>query len=56
MKPAKLEGQEEALIAGLPAGNEADFQQAVRLYTPGMLAVARYQCRGSGSGLLGFGD
>ncbi len=42
MKPAKQVGHEEALITGLQAGNEADFQQAVRLYTPGMLAVARY--------------
>lgn len=42
MKTAELEGHEEALITGLQAGNEADFQQAVRLYTPGMLAVARF--------------
>lgn len=42
MEPAKSETDEDVLIDGLKAGHEADFQQAVRLYTPGMLAVARY--------------
>lgn len=42
MKAAKVEGQEAAMITGLKARNEADFQQAVRLFTPGMLAVARF--------------
>ncbi len=42
MEPATSETDEDVLIDGLKAGNEAEFQQAVRLYTPGMLAVARY--------------
>lgn len=34
--------EEQALIEGLKAGRNDDYQQAVRTYTPGMLAVARF--------------
>jgi RNA polymerase sigma factor (sigma-70 family) len=33
---------EELLIQGLKSGKETDFQKAVRLHTPGMMAVARF--------------
>lgn len=42
MEAANYQTDEEQLIAGLKAANEADFQKAVRLYTPGMMAVARF--------------
>lgn len=34
--------EEQALIEGLKAGRNDDYQRAVRTYTPGMLAVARF--------------
>jgi len=34
--------EEQALIEGLKAGRNDDYQEAVRTYTPGMLAVARF--------------
>ena len=33
---------EDHLIAGLRSGDQSAFQNAVRTYTPGMMAVARY--------------
>lgn len=34
--------EEQALIEGLKAGTEVSYQEAVRTYTPGMVAVARF--------------
>ncbi|MFO7994588.1 MAG: RNA polymerase sigma factor [Marinobacter sp.] len=42
MDTATHQSDEDILIQGLKSGNEADFQTTVRLYTPGMMAVARY--------------
>lgn len=42
METATHQTDEDLLIQGLKSGNEADFQKAVRLYTPGMMAVARF--------------
>ncbi|MDK8462303.1 RNA polymerase sigma factor [Marinobacter sp. SS13-12] len=42
METATHQSDEDILIQGLKSGSEADFQKAVRLYTPGMMAVARY--------------
>lgn len=42
MDTATHQSDEDILIQGLKSGKEADFQTAVRLYTPGMMAVARY--------------
>lgn len=42
METATHQSEEDILIQGLKSGNEADFKKAVRLYTPGMMAVARY--------------
>jgi RNA polymerase sigma-70 factor (ECF subfamily) len=42
METATHQTDEERLIQGLKSGKEADFQKAVRLYTPGMMAVARF--------------
>ncbi|WP_166255194.1 RNA polymerase sigma factor [Marinobacter salicampi] len=38
--PASVD--EATLIAGLKAGSESEYRQAVRLYSSGMLAVARF--------------
>lgn len=50
--------EEQALIEGLKTGNEQSYKEAVRTFTPGMLAVARvlsgqFQCRRDCPGLLG---
>jgi RNA polymerase sigma factor (sigma-70 family) len=42
METATHQSGESLLIQGLQAGKEADYQKAVRLYTPGMMAVARF--------------
>ena len=42
METATHQTDEDLLIQGLKSGQEADFQKAVRLYTPGMMAVARF--------------
>lgn len=42
METATHQSDEDILIQGLKSGSEADFQKAVRLYTPGMMAVASY--------------
>ena len=42
METATHQSDEDILIQGLKSGSEAEFQKAVRLYTPGMMAVARY--------------
>ena len=42
METATHQADEDLLIQGLKSGKEADFQKAVRLYTPGMMAVARF--------------
>lgn len=34
--------EEQALIEGLKTGNEQSYKEAVRTFTPGMLAVARF--------------
>ena len=34
--------EEQALIKGLKTGNEQSYKEAVRTFTPGMLAVARF--------------
>lgn len=42
METAKHQSDEDILINGLKSGNQAAFREAVRLYTPGMMAVARF--------------
>jgi RNA polymerase sigma-70 factor (ECF subfamily) len=42
METAMHQTDEDLLIQGLKSGKEAAFQRAVRLYTPGMMAVARF--------------
>lgn len=42
MEAANYQTDEEQLIQGLKAANQADFQKAVRHYTPGMMAVAKF--------------
>lgn len=42
MTPVPASIDEATLIAGLKAGNESEYRQAVRLYSSGMLAVARF--------------
>ncbi|KPP96884.1 RNA polymerase sigma factor [Marinobacter sp. HL-58] len=42
METAKHQSDEDILINGLKSGDQAAFHEAVRLYTPGMLAVARF--------------
>ncbi|HKK56061.1 RNA polymerase sigma factor [Marinobacter sp.] len=42
METAAHHTDEDLLIQGLKSGKDTDFQRAVRLYTPGMMAVARF--------------
>ena len=42
MEPELHQPDEDHLIAGLKSGDESAFQDAVRAYTPGMMAVAKY--------------
>ncbi len=42
MQTSRVAGNEEDLILGLQQGDAAAYKEAVRLYTPGMLAVARF--------------
>ncbi|MCH8497803.1 MAG: RNA polymerase sigma factor [Marinobacter sp.] len=42
MRPDTLDAPEDDLVSRLQQGDAAAYREAVRLYTPGMLAVARF--------------
>ena len=42
METTTHQSDDDILITGLKSGNQGAFREAVRLYTPGMMAVARF--------------